>query len=77
MNPLFNSYQQNRSNQQNGNGFGGFDLNAELQNIAQQIAPTGLSPEQFVRAKIQNGEMSQEQFNQYAKIADRLMGRGR
>ena len=70
MNPFFNSHKQNQKQ-----GFGqNFDLNAALQNMARQIAPTGLSPEQIVRQKIQNGEMTQEQFNQFAKIADRLTG---
>ena len=54
MNPFFQSHQQNQRQ-----GFGqGFDLNAALQNLARQIAPTGMSPEQIVRQKIQNGEMT-------------------
>lgn len=69
MNPFFNSYQQKQ--QQN------FDLNSALQNLARQIAPTGMSAEQIVRQKVQNGEMSQEQFNQYADIANKLTGRNR
>ena len=69
MNPFFNSHQQNQ--QQN------FDLNSALQNLARQIAPTGLSAEQIVRQKIQNGEMSQEQFSQFAAIANKLTGRNR
>ena len=69
MNPFFNSYQQNQY--QTGQRF---DLNSALQNLARQIAPSGLTPEQIVRQKIQNGEMTQEQFNQFAKIADRLTG---
>lgn len=70
MNPLFDSYRQN----QNNGGQSGFNLNTALQNLARQIAPTGMTPEQIVRQKIQNGEMTQEQFNQFAKIADRLTG---
>lgn len=70
MNPFFNSHQQNQQ-QQN------FDLNSALQNLARQIAPTGMSAEQIVRQKIQNGEMSQEQFNQFAAIANKLTGRNR
>jgi hypothetical protein len=73
MNPFYNNYRQN---QQQGVGQN-FDLNAVLQNLARQIAPTGMTPEQIVRQKIQNGEMSQEQFNQFASIADRLTGRKR
>ena len=73
MNPFFQAHQQNQRH-----GFGqGFDLNAALQNLARQIAPTGMSPEQIVRQKIQIGEMTQEQFNQFASIADRLTGRRR
>lgn len=72
MNPFFDSYNRNR--QQSSNGF---DLNAALQNLARQIAPTGMTPEQIVRQKIQNGEMTQEQFNQFASIADRLTDRRR
>ena len=73
MNQFFNSHQQNQQQ-----GFGqGFDLNSALQNLARQIAPTGMTPEQIVRQKIQNGEMTQAQFNQFAQIADRLTGRRR
>lgn len=72
MNPFFDSYNRNR--QQTSTGF---DLNSALQNLARQIAPTGMTPEQIVRQKIQNGEMTQEQFNQFASIADRLTGRRR
>lgn len=66
MNQFFNSRQQ--SQQQ------GFNLNAMLQNLAQQIAPTGMTPEQIVRQLLQNDRMKPEQFNQYAQIADRLTG---
>lgn len=73
MNQFFNSRQQNQQQ-----GFGqGFDLNSALQNLARQIAPTGMSPEQIVRQKIQNGEMTQQQFNQFAQIANQLTGRNR
>lgn len=71
MNPFFDSFQKN---QQQGTGL---DLNAALRNLANQIAPTGMTPEQIVRQKIQNGEMTQEQFNQLAAIANRLTGRNR
>lgn len=72
MNQFYNNYRQNQQ------GFGqNFDLNTALQNLARQIAPTGMSAEQIVRQKIQNCEMSQEQFNQFASIADRLTGRKR
>lgn len=70
MNPFFNSFQQNQQQIPN------FDLNTALRNLANQIAPTGMTPEQIVRQKIQNGEMTQEQFNRLAAIANRLTGRG-
>lgn len=70
MNPFYSSFQKNSQmlNQ-------GFDLNAALQNLARQIMPTGMTPEQIVRQKIQNREMSMEQFQQYSAIANQLMGR--
>lgn len=69
MNQFFNSRPQNQQQ--------GFDLNSALQNLAQQIAPTGMTPEQIVRQLLQNDRMKPEQFNQYAQIADRLTGRRR
>lgn len=70
MNPFYSSFQKNSQmpNQ-------GFNLNAALQNLARQIMPTGMTPEQIVRQKIQNSEMSMEQFQQYSAIANLLMGR--
>lgn len=73
MNPFFDSHKQKQGTVPFGNG-SGFDLNFALQNLARQIAPTGMTAEQIVRQKIQNGEMTQNQFNQLAKIADRLTG---
>ena len=71
MNPFFNSHRQNQQW-----GFGqGFDLNSALQNLARQIAPMGMSPEQIVRQLIQNEKMTPDQFNQYAQIANKLTGR--
>ena len=73
MNQFFNSHQQNQQQR-----FGqGFDLNAALQYLARQIAPTGMTPEQVVRQLLQNDRMKPEQFNQYAQIADQLTGRRR
>lgn len=66
MNQFFNSCPQNQQQ--------GFDLNSALQNLARQIAPTGMTPEQIVRQLLQNDRMKPEQFNQYAQIADRLTG---
>jgi hypothetical protein len=72
MNPLFESYKKTASRSPLG-----FDLNTALQNLAAQIAPTGMTPEQIVRQKIQNREMTQEQFAWCAQIADQLTGRRR
>lgn len=72
MNPLFESYRNSM------NLFpAGFNLNAALQNMAAQIMPTGLTAEQIVRQKIQNGEMTQKQFEQYSMIANQIMGQRR
>lgn len=35
----------------------------------------GLSPEQIVRNKIANGEMTQDQFNRFSSIANIISGR--
>lgn len=72
MNPLFESYKNATG------GFPqGFNLNAMLQNVMATMVPMGMTPEQVVRQKIQNGEMSQAQFEQYSRIADQVMGRRR
>lgn len=69
MNPFYNSFQQNQMapNGQN------YNLMSQLQNLARQIMPTGMTPEQIVRQKIQNGEMSMQQFQQYSAIADQTV----
>lgn len=72
MNPLFESYRNSMVQFPTG-----FNLNAALQSMASQILPTGMTPEQIVRQKIQNGEMSQFQFEQFSRIADQLTGRRR
>ena len=70
MNPLFTSFQRNQQVQNSG-----LNLQAALQNLARQIAPTGMTPEQIVRQKIQSGEMTQAQFEQYRQIANQLTGK--
>lgn len=72
MNPLFESYRNSIGQFPNG-----FNLSAALQSMAAQIIPTGMTPEQIVRQKIQNGEMSQSQFEQFSRIADQITGRRR
>ena len=51
-----------------------FNLQTALQQVAGRL-PVGMSAEQFVRQKIQNGEMTQQQFEQYAQIANMITGR--
>lgn len=68
MNPFYSSFQQNQAMPNNlGN-----NLMGQLQNLARQI-PYGMTPEQIVRQKIQNGEMSMQQFQQYSAIADQTV----
>ena len=69
MNTLFQSFQNNQG--------GGMNIQSALQNLAKQIAPTGMTPEQIVRQKIQNGEMSMQQFQQLSAIADQITGRNK
>ena len=68
MNPFYSSFQQNQSMPNNLSN----NLMGQLQNLARQI-PYGMTPEQIVRQKIQNGEMSMQQFQQYSAIADQTM----
>lgn len=68
MNPFYKSHQQQQQNNP-------FDLKAAMENMMRQIAPTGMTPEQIVRQKIANGEMSQAQFEQYSQIANQIFGR--
>lgn len=68
MNPFYSSFQQNQSIPNNL----GTNLMGQLQNLARQI-PYGMTPEQIVRQKIQNGEMSMQQFQQYSAIADQTV----
>ena len=64
MNPFYKNHQQ--------------QVQQNLQTALQQVAcrlPVGMSAEQFVRQKIQNGEMTQQRFEQYAQIANMITGR--
>lgn len=67
MNPFYKNHQQQV--QQNP-----FNLQDALQQAARRL-PVGMTAEQFVRQKIQNGEMTQQQFEQYAQIANMITGR--
>ncbi len=69
MNRLFKSYQETQANQNPP-----ANLNSMLQGLAQQIMHTGMNAEQIVRQMMQNNQISQEQFEWAAKIADRWTG---
>lgn len=69
MNPLFESFQRRQ--------MGGGSLQDMLMQAAQQLVPPGMTPEQVVRQKIQNGELSQQKFDEYARMADQILGRNR
>lgn len=78
MNQLFKSFQTNQqSAMQNVIPAPPANLGQMLMSFAQSALPFGMNPEQLVRQKIQNGEITQEQFNQYAQIADSWTGRNR
>ena len=64
MNPLF----QQR--------FGGFqNFMNEFNNFRQQFGQGAqMSPQQIIQQKLQNGEITQEQFNQVAQMANQMMG---
>lgn len=51
------------------------NLGQLLNQVAQCIMPSGMNSEQLVRQLVQNGRMTQDQFNQYAQIADSWTGR--
>lgn len=61
-NPLFNQF----GNQPNQNG--GYGLLC-------QIAKTVQNPQQRVQELLNSGQMTQEQFQQYAQMANTIMGK--
>lgn len=72
MNPLFQSYQEKNNPVQN--TFQGLVQSLMPQGMTlQQIVPNGMSAEQVVRQKIQNGEMTQAQFQELGQMASQLM----
>ena len=72
MNSPYQSYQKTQENNRPP-----ANLNELLQNVANQIVPQGMTAEQMVRQMVQNGQMTQQQFNQFAEVADRWTGRKR
>ena len=72
MNPFYNSHKQNQNGQNNS-----LSLNDMLAGVMNRMVPPGMTPEQVVRQMIDSGRMTQDQFEQYSKIADQLTGRKR
>lgn len=74
MNPFYQSYQKN----QNGNSDG--LINHLLESSAPVLSwlkSMNMTPEQRVRQMLQTGEMSQAQFEQLSRMADKATGRKR
>lgn len=65
MNSLFQSYNQEKQP----------SFEQQLSNLARQIQQMGTSPEALGRQLIQNGRMTQAQFEQYRQIANQLTGK--
>lgn len=64
MNSIFNQVNPG----QNGNG------RISASQVIQLVRNSGKSPEQIVRSMIENGMLSQEQFEHYRTIANRTFG---
>lgn len=73
LNNPFNFNPQNPLFQQRFGGFNNFVT--EFNNFRQQFGQNAqMSPQQIIQQKIQNGEISQEQFNAMAQMANQMMG---
>lgn len=70
MNPFYNRNNESIPARPN-------NLGDMLQNFASQFIPQGMNPEQFCKQLIQNGQMTQAQFESYSKIADAWTRGGR
>lgn len=74
MNPFYNQFQQQ---QQSNIPARPANLGDILNAFASRFIPQGFSAEQYCRQLIQNNQMTQEQFEQYSKIADAWTKGGR
>lgn len=70
-NNVYNRY--NNSNTVNNSP----NLQQQGQAVLNQLNQMGLTPEQAVRQMLQNGGISQQQFQQYAAQADQALGKRR
>ena len=66
-NPLFNQFGQPQQAPVMPNNF--------FEQLKQFASTFNGDPKQTVQSLIQSGKMSQDQFNQYAQIANQLLGR--
>lgn len=75
MNPFYQRFQQNQ------NDSNPFSSRQAFQNAANQMMQSlnqmGMTPQTRVQQLMQSGAMTQQQFNQFAQIANRLTGRTR
>lgn len=67
MNPLFQTFQNQESQQPN--------FQQQLSNLGRQIQQMGTTPELLGRMLIQNGRIPPERFEQYRQIANQLTGK--
>ena len=67
MNPLFQTFQTQESQQSN--------FQQQLSNLGRQIQQMGTTPELLGRMLIQNGRIPPERFEQYRQIANQLTGK--
>lgn len=75
MNPFYQRFQQQ---QMNSNPFANpQSFQQAATQMMNSLAQMGMTPQARVQQLIQNGQMSQQQFSQFAQIADQLMGRSR
>lgn len=51
------------------------NMQAQIQQIQQQLQMMGQTPEQMVRTLLSNSSMTQEQFMQLSQMADQIVGR--
>ena len=71
MNPLL----QYGNNQPMNNGFGGFNMMQQFNQFAQNFrSQSQMSPEETIRQMMASGQMTQEQFNRCAYMANSIMG---
>lgn len=75
MNPFYQRFQQNQ------NDSNPFSSSQAFQNAANQMMQSlnqmGMTPQARVQQLMQSGAMTQQQFNQFAQIANRLTGKTR